>query len=188
MIILVLLQNQWFNEPERVKEIYQQNPEHRNRFVASFLFMGCLTGKRLQQAWGEDLCDKLIYEEASPEITGQASASPPADLQHIIKAILDVKPDVIVTLGRTATNGLLACTAQWGQGAFTNSEFKIKYCTVVENPDVLTIEEPIVRTEQREFIVLTGPHPTTRANPMPRLKEIGLRLRELIAEEEVLPL
>lgn len=171
MVILVFLQNQWFNDPERVKQMYEEHPEHRQRYIASFLFMGCPTGRTLEACWGEKLCEQVVWEESSPEICGKASACPPADLGHMLNAIIKFRPDVVVTLGAIATNGFLACTEQFGQDRFKDCELLIKS------------QEPAMR-----FLAITGPHPTARKeDPRPRLRQIGQRLQELIEQEESLP-
>lgn len=62
--IVAFLQNQWFRDPERVKQIIQRmvdrydekDPQEiREFYIAAYLFMGCLTGKRLQASCGDCL-------------------------------------------------------------------------------------------------------------------------------------
>ena len=104
--ILAFLQNQWFREPEKVKAIMERNPGKRNWFIGTYLFMGCLTGRRLEAALGEDLCNEIIWEEVSPEIGGKSSSAFPADLPHIRRAIEQHKPDVILAFGKIAKDAL----------------------------------------------------------------------------------
>lgn len=106
MTILVFLQNQWFKEPDKVKAIYARHPEGRNDMIARFLFMGCMTGKRLQAAFGAELCQVIKWEEVSPEIGGTSSSVFPADPDHMIMAIEKFSPDVIVCLGGVAAEGM----------------------------------------------------------------------------------
>jgi hypothetical protein len=108
MKILAILQNQWFKDPEGVKKMYEEHPERRNRYIEAFLFMGCLSGKRLEKAFGQELCGKIIWEEASPQIAGFASAVFPADPDHICKALIDHKPQMVLTFGKIATDGFQA--------------------------------------------------------------------------------
>lgn len=106
MRILAFLQNQWFRDPARVKAIYERSPELRNRLIRSYLFMGCLTGRRLQAALGEDLCREITWEEVSPIIGGHASSKFAADLDHIRAAIEKHQPDTILSFGAIARSGL----------------------------------------------------------------------------------
>lgn len=63
MTIVVILQNQWFKDPEGIRAMFAEHPERRERYIEAFLFMGCLTGKRLRSAFGDELCDEIIWEE-----------------------------------------------------------------------------------------------------------------------------
>ena len=90
MKIVAILQNQWFKNPESAKRIYERHAAdrvHCAKFRAAALFMGCLTGRRIRQAFGEDMRHVIAYEEASPEIGGTASSAFPADPEHIRRAI-----------------------------------------------------------------------------------------------------
>jgi len=106
MKILAFLQNQWFKNPERVKAIMERNPERRNQLIGTYLFMGCLTGRRLTDALGEKLCYEIIWEECSKEVGGKSAASFPADFAHICEAINKHNPDVIIAFGKTASDAL----------------------------------------------------------------------------------
>lgn len=105
MKILAVLQNQWFRKPEKVRALYAQYPERRNYLIKQFLFMGCTTGKRLRAAFG-DLCDSIVWEEASPEIGGFAGSSFAADPDHIRRAIELHRPDVVLAFGAIARAGV----------------------------------------------------------------------------------
>lgn len=144
MKILAFMQNQWFKDPEKVRAIYAKHPEMRNDLIARFLFMGCLSGRRLRAALGEQLCDQIVWEEASPEIGGNAASKFPADTNHIAGAIIKHKPDVVFAFGAIASNGVLAA---W--------------------PEIAAHPTPIV------FELITGPHPAARKDPMPRLREMA---------------
>lgn len=101
MKVLAVLQNQWFKNPAKVREIYARNPELRNKLIARFLFAGCLTGKRLRAAFG-DLCDAIIWEEASPKIGGFSASKFEPDPAHIRAALEMHAPDVVVCFGKIA--------------------------------------------------------------------------------------
>lgn len=111
MTILAFLQNMWFKNPEAAKDVFARHPERRNQLIGTYLFMGCLTGQRLEAAFG-DLCDTIIWEEVSPEIGGRSSAIFPADHKHMQEAIAYHKPDVILAFGKLASDALveLGCT------------------------------------------------------------------------------
>lgn len=147
MKILAFLQNQWFRDPEGIKEIFAAHPERRERYIAAYLFMGCLTGRRLKSAFGEELCDRIVWEEISSEIGGHASSKFPPDPEHIERVIRKHEPDVIICFGKLASDGLSTMIARLG-----------------------TL--PI-----KGFSVLYGPHPAARQNPMPALRAIANRLK-----------
>jgi hypothetical protein len=172
MIILAFLQNQWFKDPERVREMYAEHPEHRQRYIASFLFMGCTTGKRLEAAFGEDLCQEIIWEEASLEVAGYSAASFPADPVHIENTLLKFKPSVVLTFGKIASNGLRT---------IVNPD--IDYYTGV-NYHRQIIDEWLVHSSRLHltFNLIEGPHPANRNAPMPRLYEMAQRIKELKSE------
>ena len=71
---LAFLQNMWVRDPERVKrDIARYGEECRLTYIEYCLFAGCLTGRRLRQAFGEDLLDRIVWEESTREIAGNAS-------------------------------------------------------------------------------------------------------------------
>jgi hypothetical protein len=103
--ILGVLQNQWFEEPERVRSLIERRPEIRSRFIARALFAGCKTGRILLNTFG-DLCALITWEEASPRIGGQASAAFPPDLDHLRAVLEREQPDIVIAFGRIAERGL----------------------------------------------------------------------------------
>lgn len=100
--ILAILQNQWFRNPGEVKALFARHPEHRNRLIRDFLFMGCLSGKRLLRFLGEELCSQIIWEEASPEIGGHAGSNFGADLEHLRAAFKKHSPEIVISFGQVA--------------------------------------------------------------------------------------
>lgn len=113
MKIVAFLQNQWFREPKRVEEMlarFTDAAEQRKRrqmFARRALFMGCLTGRRLLECLGHDLCDTIHWENASTIIGDEASSSPPADLEHIKLVLEEQRADAVVAFGKTATLALV---------------------------------------------------------------------------------
>jgi hypothetical protein len=105
MKILAFLQNMYFKDPERVGEMFNRHPDRRNYLIASYLFMGCLTGKRLEQVFGS-LCDSIIWEEVSRKIGGHSASVFPADLEHINASIAQHKPEIILAFGAVAKSAI----------------------------------------------------------------------------------
>jgi hypothetical protein len=104
-VILAVLQNQWFRDPDRVRASLERFPEGRRRMIHYALFAGCRTGKVLKSVF-VDLCAEIIWEEASPEIGGKASSCFPADHIHLQSVLDEVKPDVVLGFGCIATDAL----------------------------------------------------------------------------------
>lgn len=110
---MMLLQNQWFNDVDRAKVTLSMYKEHKgerwgwNRFVRDMLFMGCLTGKRIKAAFGEDLCydESVVFEETSTDMGGHPSSVFPPNESHLVKSLEKYRPKVIVAFG------VLACEA-----------------------------------------------------------------------------
>lgn len=107
--IVAFLQNQWFRDPERMKAMRQRPPwseRPRHEWNATWLFFGCLTGRRLQAAFGEELCDRILWEEVSPEIGGKSSSAFPADKQYITTILDEHRPAVVLAFGKIAGDAL----------------------------------------------------------------------------------
>lgn len=108
MKIVAFLQNQWFKDPERVRALIARHTRdseygstYRQKFLTRALFSGCLTGRRLQASFG-DLCDKIFWEEASPEIGCESSSNFPPDEAHIRQMIETERPELILCFSRAA--------------------------------------------------------------------------------------
>jgi uracil-DNA glycosylase len=106
MKVLAVLQNQWFQDPARVREILARRPDLRRPFCHRALFAGCRSGQVLKQVFGPR-CRDIIWENASPEIGDHASSKFPADIPHLRAMLEEVKPDVVLALGRVASEALL---------------------------------------------------------------------------------
>ncbi len=113
--IVAFLQNSWYRKPETARRIlarYEKNGDDRSDFVRDFLFLncenggGCTTGKNLLKAFGDELCDLIIWEEISPEIGGKSSAKFPPDSAHIRRVLEKWKPGLVVCFGQVAGEGL----------------------------------------------------------------------------------
>lgn len=112
--VLCLLQNQWFRDPERackLLEMYQKKEGPNNgraRFVRDMLFMGCLTGRRIEKAFGDALCDYdgVVFEDASADIYGDPRTKPAPDPIHVETVLRWHEPTLVVTLGEVALKSL----------------------------------------------------------------------------------
>jgi hypothetical protein len=107
MKIVAFLQNTWVRDPDRVRYmIATHGPDYRRRLIMYALFAGCVTGRNLRKQLGQDLCDSIVWEEASTTITGRASDKVLADLSHI-SATLDLHhPDLVIAFGKVAREAL----------------------------------------------------------------------------------
>lgn len=113
MKIVAFLQNMYFRDPERTRAMFAEHPERRERYISAFLFMGCLTGKRLQSVFGEELCDAIIWEEVSPEIGGHASSKFSADIAHLTRVLDKHKPTAVLAFGKIAGDALRSMACGW---------------------------------------------------------------------------
>lgn len=109
--IVAFLQNQWFKNPERMEKMYEswkiKLPEtYRERWIRTWLFYSCLTGKRLKEAFGEDLCNKIIWDEVSSKIGGDSSSCFNPDPLHIKWVIQKHNPSVVLVFGNVAQRGV----------------------------------------------------------------------------------
>jgi hypothetical protein len=106
--VLAFLQNTWVNDPPRCQEVLDgcEAPAERRYMTSAWLFMGCTTGRRLKQAFGEDGVYDIVWDNASPKLAGASSGSFPPDPDHIRAVIEEVKPAVVLAFGRVAENGV----------------------------------------------------------------------------------
>lgn len=107
MTIVAFLQNQWVRDPVRVKAMIEKHGErYRQKFICFALFAGCLTGRRIRKAFGEEVVTSITWEETSKEIGDKASAFFPPDFDHINKVLIDTQPDIVIAFGSSATKAL----------------------------------------------------------------------------------
>lgn len=108
MKIVAIMQNQWFKKPDVVAQIFARHPEagFREKFIARTLFMGCKTGKMLMRYLGEDLCNQIIWEEASRQIGGQSDSVFPPDIPHLQDCLDRHQPDALIAFGSIAKEGI----------------------------------------------------------------------------------
>ena len=161
MTIVAFLQCQWFPARhlatvERAYRLHGPTPEDRADLNARHLFFRCLTGSRLRAAFGEPLCDRITWENASPRIATEASGSFPPDHDHIRAVVRHFKPSVVLTFGRVADRGVHDATVgsvTWDRSA--------------------------------EFATVTGSHPAARhATVAAELGRMAAEVRRLLVTED----
>lgn len=112
MTVVAFMQNMWVKDPARVQQLIGLHGEaYRRRLIATALFAGCLSGRRLKAAFGEETCRRIIWEESTREIAGDPRTIFPADPQHIAAVLAEQKPRVVLTFGRIAAD---AVRPLWG--------------------------------------------------------------------------
>lgn len=111
--ILAIMQCMWLRDPERHKRSLAEydndiprREKLRRRMITYALFAGCKTGRVLERTLGENLCEKIIWEEASREVGSHSSAKFDFDRAHVQATIDEFKPDAILALGSIAASGL----------------------------------------------------------------------------------
>lgn len=112
------MQNQWFNRPDTIKAALAsygddkvRAEKYRRRLIEFALFRGCKSGRVLRKVFG-DLCDDIIWEEASREIGGHAASIFPADLPHMRAVIDGVEPRVVLAFGKIAGDAMKVIHAE----------------------------------------------------------------------------
>lgn len=113
MTIVAFLQNMWVRDPERVRRMISDaqrrngsGEDVRQRFLAYSLFAGCLTGRRLRAAFGEELCAEIIWEETTREIADNPKTIFPADPGHIQTVLARYRPGMVLAFGKIAMSAV----------------------------------------------------------------------------------
>lgn len=112
MKITAFMQNQWFNDPARVERMMERAKkdgiywDYRSRVIEYALFAGCKSGKILKQVFGEEICEAIHWEEASPKCGGHSSSCFPADLAHMQEVIKLTEPQIILSFGKISRDAL----------------------------------------------------------------------------------
>lgn len=91
-------------------------PEGRAKCNRVYLFLKSLTGRRLRAAFG-DLCEEIIWEEASKDIGSKSSSSFKADPAHIADVIRHFQPGIVLVFGGIAGDGLARAMQHVEDGA-----------------------------------------------------------------------
>lgn len=105
-VVVAFMQNMWVKDPARIRAMLERAPwnqrdDLRLRLIRRALFAGCITGRRLKAAFG-DLTDKIVWEEASPEIADNPKTICPPVPRHIEDVLEHHNPDIVITFGKPA--------------------------------------------------------------------------------------
>lgn len=160
-LVMAILQNMWFKDPERMKIIYEKyisrEEDGRQTFIRDFLFFGCLTGKRLDNAFepifGDEWRWRIVWEESSHQWGNHSASSFGYDVDHICSSLKKYKPGIVMTFGNIARDG-------W-------RESNIKY---LDEGNEKVVEH-----------IIAGPHPAARgASVTSDLRAMAVKLRVLL--------
>jgi|SRR6185369_307404 len=104
MKIVAFLQNMWVRNPAKARAMIQRDPtgKLREKLIAYALFAGCLTGRRLKAALGEDYCSRIVWDECSPTIADNPKDYHAPDQRHIEAVIQKHQPDVVICFSKPA--------------------------------------------------------------------------------------
>lgn len=104
---LAYMQNMWSRDPQRMRDhITRYGEGYRVRMIEKLLFAGCVSGRRLRSAFGDELLRTIQWEEASREIAGDSKTICPPDPEHIRETLDAYKPSVVLTFGRVASDAV----------------------------------------------------------------------------------
>ena len=115
MNILAFLQNQWAHQPWQVLDLFARRPAHRTEIIRRMLARS-YTGSRLRAAFGDDLFDAIVWDNASPVVTSRPRPAPRRDVWSRIAAINHV--DEILARARPAVVLAFGQVAQWAMNDF----------------------------------------------------------------------
>lgn len=108
MRVVAYLQNMWVKEPDKVQALldrHKDNPMYWNKMCKLLLFAGCITGRRIKDAFG-DLVNDMIFDETTKEIAGDSKKIFKPDYFHIESSLNRLKPDVVICFGAIAAKAV----------------------------------------------------------------------------------
>ncbi len=88
--------------------IARNGEEYRRRIMECALFAGCLTGRRILQAFDDACLGEIRWEESTREICGDPKTVPAPDPEHIRSALQEQRPAVVLTFGTVAGDAVAA--------------------------------------------------------------------------------
>ena len=132
--VLAILQNMWFHNVESARAMFDKRKgRDRRRLIARFLFgTSNRTGKKIRKFFGDELVEHIEWEEASLEIGGKSSSVYAYDMIHIRDVIDEVKPDIVITFGKVAQNGVWSVRAEGRYQVYNAPHPMARHSTVTE--------------------------------------------------------
>lgn len=106
--VLSFLQNMWARDPARVYAgIERYGETYRRRAIYYSLFAGCLTGRRLKAAFGDQVAD-IEWDEATREIASDSKRICKPQPGHIRATLVHYEPAIVLTFGGVASEAVAA--------------------------------------------------------------------------------
>lgn len=101
-VILAFLQNPWFKKgtQQRHIDMYRDDPDFHRKVLSM-----SATGRALEKAFGEELYDHIIWDNASPKHGDVRTAAFPPDSVYMAFRIAQHNPQIILLFGRQAIAG-----------------------------------------------------------------------------------
>ena len=116
MKVIAFLQNQWWKDPDRVRQIIEMSrePEKCRQRMLVYGLMQCKTGmvlmRKIKRVIGGDIFNEIHWENSSRDFGSKSNCKFPPDIEHMQKVINEQDPDVILCFGAIAKEGLDQCT------------------------------------------------------------------------------
>lgn len=105
--IVAFLQNMWVRDPAAVhRGIAKYGERYWRKVMIYALFAGCLTGRRLKTALGDEMCKRIHWEEVSREISDKPSFVPTPDPEHIRNVLFNENPTIVLCFGKIAAEAV----------------------------------------------------------------------------------
>ena len=107
MKIVAFLQNMWVR-PGQVESVSRSAPtsDQRERMIHYALFAGCATGRRLKSTFGDVLCQRIRWQEASPIVAGDPKTYFPPDPAHIGMVLKKHQPKIVLCFTRQGESAI----------------------------------------------------------------------------------
>ena len=108
--VVAFLQNCWFpkDTPQTIIRAYLTDQSYRRKVLAK-----SMTGRRLIKSFGSNNYQRIWWDNASEHVASTAPGRVPADVSHVTRVLLQVKPSAILCFGKIAMDGLELAMAEW---------------------------------------------------------------------------
>lgn len=101
--IVGFMQNPWFPDgtPQEHIRMYRYNQEFHKKILVN-----SMSGQRLKQAFGDEMFERIWWDNVAPEAATEAKGKTDVDMQHV-EAIIKIRdPQLILTFGKMATDAI----------------------------------------------------------------------------------